>query len=463
MTGMTAQVFCLRYLFGMPTAALQMYRADDSGFHEKPAPQSTVRPENRVDYYTHASLLAFTSGKHFSGFYRRWFKSFSARVQSFHELNDNWTQQPDLLAFFERNFALAVVEATCGTILERENPNLAEDLAAYARYSPSLSKGLPRCFAPSAYAVRDKLFANVKSWHKQAEKNFNPSSVDDDGDADPFWGSEFMRSRQKIFQGFGGFDEDAAAASDLGFIWALTYNIVPTAMWVVLEIHKEPILRSTIRTELKQEGLLGDIQSDDIQKVLNLPRLQSVYAECLRLYTQAVVPRETAQKVQINGWEFPKGSTIVISTDVAQLDKAAWNTGIDNGHPIEKFWAERFLSYPEDPNSGPIMKSSIIQTGRVGGVQDETQKCHANGPIFSEKTTVGHWIPYGGGARICPGRHFAKRAIMTAAATMTSNFDIQILASEEQMKMDSRGYGLAAQRPVGRIPYRIKRWSESRE
>jgi len=219
MIGMTAQIFCLKYLFGMPQAALQMYIADNSGFNEKPAPQSMVSPCDRVDYYTHASLLAFTSGKHFAGFYRRWFKSFSSRLDGLRNIND-WTDHTDLLGFFERDFALAVVEATCGTILERHNPRFAQDLAAYARCTPSLSKGLPRCFAPQAYALRDKLFGNIKDWHTLAQRGFTQASIDDDGDADPFWGSEFMRSRHKMFQGFRGFDADAAAASDLGFIWA---------------------------------------------------------------------------------------------------------------------------------------------------------------------------------------------------------------------------------------------------
>jgi hypothetical protein len=219
MGGMKAQVLCLKYLFGMPTRALQMYIADDSGFQEKPSPHSMITPDDRVDYQTHVSLLQFTSGKHFAGFYKRWFTSFAARLGSLKNLND-WVEHPDLCAFFEGDFALAVVEATCGTILERENPDFAQDLATYIRYTPTLSKGLPRCFAPSAYAIRDKLLGNVKSWHRIARANFRPECVDEDGDADPFWGSEFIRARQRMFQSFKGFDEDAAAASDLGFIWA---------------------------------------------------------------------------------------------------------------------------------------------------------------------------------------------------------------------------------------------------
>jgi hypothetical protein len=219
MIGITAQIFCLKYLFGMPAAALQMYVNDDSGFNDKPAPQSRVSPEDRVDYHTHISLLNFTSGKLLPGFYKRWLKSFSTRLQALQKLN-NWVELPDLLTFFENDFALALVEATCGNILEQQNPNFARDLAFYTRSSPTLSRGLPRRYAPGEYAVRDKLLRSIKDWHKYARENFHPSCIDYDGDADPFWGSKFMRSRQKMFEKFSGFDADAAAASDLGFIWA---------------------------------------------------------------------------------------------------------------------------------------------------------------------------------------------------------------------------------------------------
>lgn len=39
-------------------------------------------------------------------------------------------------------------------------------------------------------------------------------------------------------------------------------------------------------------------------------------------------------------------------------------------------------------------------------------------PYFSLDGLNGSWIPYGGGFRACPGRHFAKREILMTLAVM---------------------------------------------
>jgi cytochrome P450 len=104
------------------------------------------------------------------------------------------------------------------------------------------------------------------------------------------------------------------------------------------------------------------------------------------------------------------------------------------------------------------VRNAILPAARLSETQLQEQKRNCTGPIFSDKTTAGYYIPYGGGARICPGRHFAKRSIMTAAVMMTAMVDMEIIAHEDQLKMDERGFGLGAQRPVGKVPYRVRRW-----
>lgn len=76
---------------------------------------------------------------------------------------------------------------------------------------------------------------------------------------------------------------------------------------------------------------------------------------------------------------------------------------------------------------------------------------------FTMSGLYGSWIPYGGGSRACPGRHFAKREILNTCAMLLAAFDIEILADEEALKVGGGRYGLGAQKPAGKIPARIRK------
>lgn len=62
-----------------------------------------------------------------------------------------------------------------------------------------------------------------------------------------------------------------------------------------------------------------------------------------------------------------------------------------------------------------------------------------------------------GGSRACPGLHLAKRQTLLLCAMMITRFDIEILADKEALQFDSSGYGFTIMRPVGKVPFRIRR------
>ena len=221
MAGPEIQHFCLTKLFGMPARALAMYASDKSGLRAKPEPDSDVAPRNRVDYLTHVSMVKYLGGDGLSKFYKRWLKGFSQRLQRLDTGGeDEWVEMPDLVTFWEEQFGAALLEATAGPILACVNPNIMRDLHRYDCAMPVLTKGLPRWMIPTAYAIRDSLLGNIKQWHAIARAQFKETDIDEDGDADPWWGSAFIRGRQRIFQAIDNFDYDAYASSDLGFLWA---------------------------------------------------------------------------------------------------------------------------------------------------------------------------------------------------------------------------------------------------
>ena len=239
-------------------------------------------------------------------------------------------------------------------------------------------------------------------------------------------------------------------------------NAIISTFWANIEIFRDPALLLNARHKIR--SCLGSpVQSNlhfDIEKLAKQPLLQSIYAETLRLRVHVYITRcPERQNLEINGWTFPKEKLVLVSSTPAHLDESAWNSGRDESNPLNKFWAERFLIYPNDPYSGPRKKSlGPTQSGNPTGDDSEVERRRDNTePEFSMKGMTGSWIPFGGGPRACPGRHFAKREIIMTCAMMVSMFDVEILADEEALEMNPSDFGLGTLRPVGKVPFRIRR------
>ncbi|KAL9128893.1 MAG: hypothetical protein Q9217_002515 [Psora testacea] len=455
-TGTPVHLFCLKYLFGMPREALEMYRSDNTGLGAQPVPGSLVAPRNRVDYRTHVGLLRFTNGTGLEGFYERWAAGFTTRLRSL-DVGDEWADMPDLMTFFSDSFGTAVIESICGPMMIRLNPQFPRELSKYDQAMPGLLKGLPRWIIPHAYEARANLISCIRKWHDHAREQSQGSLTEDDGDADAYWGSAFMRERHGphgIFASVDNFNQDSCAASDLGFIWAATTNLVPSAMWSTLETFKDPSLLARVRAEIKaccccNPTALSEGRFDSQLTIQALPLMQSIYAETLRLRVRAYAARYTdREQIRLNEWIFPKESILLVSTTPAHIDQTFWNTK-GGAHPVDRFWSDRFLVYPNDPLSGPLAEPMKQPT--------TPSPSDATAPKFSLAGTNGSWFPYGGGPRVCVGRAFSKRAIIAACAIMVIMFDIEILAEEKDLQMDPKFYGLGGQQPMGKVPFRIRR------
>lgn len=144
------------------------------------------------------------------------------------------------------------------------------------------------------------------------------------------------------------------------------------------------------------------------------------------------------------------------------MDQTFWNT--QNGaHPVDTFWSDRFLVYPNDPNSGRLKNPIASATSGEQTCQGGTA---GDAPTFTTGGTNGSWIPYGGGPHECPGRYFAKRAILAACAMTVTLCDVelQIANDDPALKPDLKFYGWGGQRPKGKVSFRIrKRKAQCRE
>ena len=236
-----------------------------------------------------------------------------------------------------------------------------------------------------------------------------------------------------------------------GSISSANINVHTAAIWTIVEVFRDPLLLSRIRAELAAANVTDITSPEDIEKILALPLLQSVHSEVLRLRVEVQsVFTSATEEIRINEWRFPKKSLILVPTGPAHRDPNFWNTR-DGKYPLDTFWADRFLAYPNDPRSGPIRKSeAAIGKAACKQTQDNTPRYISTGMNDS-------FMPYGVGERTCPGRFFARREIVAFCAKVVNELDIEITSTEKEFAISPAFYGLGTQRPLRDIPFRVRR------
>jgi Cytochrome P450 len=293
---------------------------------------------------------------------------------------------------------------------------------------------------------------------------------------------------------------------------SMNANSIPASAWMLLEILSSPTLESRVRAELAASLITPSIPSSsttarkanivpsyDVVKLCASPLLQSIYAETLRLRVAIMGTRLViSPSLSLSTWQFQHGDILAYVSSLAALDPTVWSTGReDDPHPLTEFWADRFLVYPLDRDSGPLLrqsrnrkargaKTSSLDPGAGAGARQDpnlnapasaptkepipteksTEKSHIQEqqqqqqqqqqPQFSLEGLAASWIPYGGGVRLCPGRHFAKQEMLVSAAVWLTAYEVE-LRPGEKYEVDKDYYGFGTMPPKGKIAARIRR------
>lgn len=216
---MASYILTLKHLFGMEKKSLSAYEADSSGPFPKPFPGSNVEPRNRVDRITHQVLLKGFTGPGLKPLIERTTVSLREKLDRL-PVGDEWVENPDLLKFFHDFVGATMIEAIAGPSLLRVNPTFLEDFWQFDQYISWFARGIPSFFMAKGFAIRSSLLGQLKSWYSFARSNFHASSISEDGDFDPSWGSAMIRSRQETLSQIDNHDDSAHASTDLGLFWA---------------------------------------------------------------------------------------------------------------------------------------------------------------------------------------------------------------------------------------------------
>jgi hypothetical protein len=137
--------------------------------------------------------------------------------------------------------------------------------------------------------------------------------------------------------------------------------------------------------EIRQGKLLMQTSKLDIS---SNALLSSIFAETLRIHSTSLLPiTPTGGQLFLGKWSMPKGSYGMICAGVCHRNTQVWNTK-DGLHPLDSFWADRFIVDPSDPMSGPI-KPEVREELQVKLVR-------SNKPYYSIEGLEGTWVPFGG-------------------------------------------------------------------
>ncbi|KAI1451239.1 cytochrome P450 [Annulohypoxylon moriforme] len=452
-TNKSTAIFALRNLFDLPKSAAQFYSDDNSGVNRTPRKESDIEPENRINYLITHNVKKYLSSDYLEHMDQRYMTTLLSHLDTF-SITDEWIELLDLHSFVQQVAIKPAVETMVGSEFFKLNPNFIDDFLIFQQYVPDFLHLLPSWLMPRAYQVRRRLLQNVKQWHQLAHEHYDCSRLGpEDPNWEPYFGSKLIRARENYSLKAKGMTPDARATQDLSLIFVGTANIVTCMFWYIYEALRDQSLLSRLKEEAA-ECISSHGADPEIKKLTMQPLLQSTYAEALRLYIAIAVSRVAEyDDINVAGYAIPKGGCLVMYSRSSALDHTAWvKAGRTLNKPLEEFDAERFLvdqdwvrpslegfrkpaKMPErDPNSPPPKKR------------------------FTVEGLLGLWYPYGGGDRICPGRHYAKHQLLLTFTTLFSKFDLELIDPKASKAAPNMRYApFGALPPVGKIPFRMRR------
>ncbi|KAK8039690.1 cytochrome P450 [Apiospora rasikravindrae] len=428
--------YALPTLYKMNPAEVRRWEADRSGVMKTPIPGTEDVPARQRLWYNYEHIYAEYLGKpqYMKPLIKRYDDNLQ-RVLSSYPL-DEWSSV-SVQKLCRDEVTRTLVNTLFGPRLMELNPDFVDRLWAFDEQVFQLVMGLPKWLNSKPAKAHDAYVDPIERWLEYASSGFDWDAADAEADWEPRFGGRAVRELYRWMKETDWRNEVIAAT--LGaLVFALNSNSVPTTMWMLMEIIKDPDLLQAIREEVST-ATTTDADSGKLvfehQKVVALPLLQSIWTETLRLRINFNIVRDVKQPVTLDNGNttIEKGALIQVPMMVAHYDESVWGAA---DHPASEFWAERHIRY-----SGGERK--YVMAGHPAA-----------------------YFPFGGGANICPGRQLAKHEIFTTAATIVSRFELEVLGwtnpadgshSDRAAESDLRYCGAGAMPPDRDLKVRWKR------
>ena len=267
------------------------------------------------------------------------------------------------------------------------DPSLEADFWVYESGLSTILIGVaPWLFAPKAYRAQRKFIDALSRWAENGYWN----------DA-----SEWIKNRRNLNMKHG-LSSRQAEQMELGLMFGILGNAMPTTFWLLMYIWSRPQLLRELREELERAD--GLVKIEDDKRIINIqavkthaPLLNSTLREVLRTNSPVASIRVVLEDTVIaDQYLLKKGSMVQIPAQIANMDSGSW------GSDAHEFNAYRFTK---------SVNGTITNSGADTG---------------KEKTVhPAAFRSFGGGSSLCPGRHFAQMEIVGFTALMILGFELE--------------------------------------
>ena len=179
---------------------------------------------------------------------------------------------------------------------------------------------------------------------------------------------------------------------EVGTLLGILANTIPSAFYMLCHIYSDASLLHHIRQELEMAGVSKSV--DQTTWTLNVlamretcQLLHSTFQELLRVHAMGAGARYVREDVMLNNeYLLKKGMVVQMPMAVMHSDPRIW------GPEVADFQPRRFMK-----------QTDAARENRSQSVA---------------------YRPFGGGASLCPGRHFVTLEVMALTALMVLRFDI---------------------------------------
>lgn len=170
---------------------------------------------------------------------------------------------------------------------------------------------------------------------------------------------------------------------EVGALLGILANTIPAVFYMLIHVYSDPVLLQDIRAELETTSVSTTAPGSPTTRYLrireNCPLLHSTFQELLRMHALGASARFVREDIMLdNQYLLKKGMVVQMPMAVMHSDPTVW--GVD----VQEFQPRRFLN-KQNPTA---------------------------------------YRPFGGGASLCPGRHFVTLETLALTACMVLRYDL---------------------------------------